>query len=80
MTAPISLTHHYADFTVETPLVVPHGLTAVNDQGEIIQSVTVKIGDRTGDRLPGAGTGADFPEPAAGAHGHGRAEARWRCC
>ncbi len=42
-TAPINLTNHYTDFTVDTPLIVPRGLTAVNDQGEIIQSVRVKI-------------------------------------
>jgi diadenylate cyclase len=44
VTAPISLTGHFADFTVEAPLVTPGGLTAVNDQGVIIQSVQVKVG------------------------------------
>jgi YbbR domain-containing protein len=43
VTAPISLTHHYSDFSVETPLVVPYGLAAVDDQGVGIQSAQVKI-------------------------------------
>jgi diadenylate cyclase len=42
-TAPISLTGHYSDFTLDSPLVIPHRLTALNDLGEIIQSVKVKI-------------------------------------
>jgi diadenylate cyclase len=44
VTAPISLTNHYSDFVVEAPLVVPYGLAAVDEQGEMIQSVQVKIG------------------------------------
>jgi diadenylate cyclase len=43
VTAPINLTNHFSDFTVDTPLIVPRGLTSVNDQGEIIQSVRVQI-------------------------------------
>ena len=43
VTAPISLTGHYADFTVDAPLATPRGLAALNDQGKIIQSVRVKI-------------------------------------
>jgi YbbR domain-containing protein len=44
VTAPISLTNHYSDFTVDAPLIVPSGLAAMNDRGEMIRSVKVKIG------------------------------------
>ena len=74
VTAPISLTHHYSDFTVEAPLLVPPGLTAVNDQGEMIYEREGEDRHRAGDRLPGAGAGADFPEPAGAGAGYGRAE------
>jgi YbbR domain-containing protein len=43
VTAPISLTNHYSDFVVDAPLVVPYGLASVDEQGEMIQSVKVKI-------------------------------------
>jgi diadenylate cyclase len=43
VTAPISLTNHTTDFVVDAPLIVPYGLAAVNEQGEAIQSVKVKI-------------------------------------
>jgi YbbR domain-containing protein len=43
VTAPISLTNHFSDFMVEAPLLVPKGLAAVNEQGEMIQSVKVKV-------------------------------------
>lgn len=42
-TAPISLAEQNTDLTVEAPLVVPDGITVLNEQGELIRSVTVKI-------------------------------------
>jgi diadenylate cyclase len=42
-TAPISLTNKTEDFTIDAPLILPNGITALNDQGEVTQSAEVTI-------------------------------------
>ncbi len=42
-TAPVSLADQTSDLTVDAPLEVPDGITVLNDKGETIRSVQVKI-------------------------------------
>ena len=42
-TSPIDLTGVYSELTIQTPLVLPPAVTAINDQGEPILEVTVHI-------------------------------------
>jgi YbbR domain-containing protein len=43
VTAPISLTNVLSEVTVDAPLVIPEGLTAMNELGESLNSVTVNL-------------------------------------
>jgi diadenylate cyclase len=43
LTAPISLTGIHTEYTVDTPLIVPQGASALNDEGIIINTVTVRV-------------------------------------
>jgi diadenylate cyclase len=42
-TAPINLTDVYSELTVDAPLILPVGVTALNEEGEIILTVNVRI-------------------------------------
>lgn len=42
-TAPINLTDVYSEFTVDAPLILPPGVSALNEEGETILTVNVRI-------------------------------------
>ena len=42
-TAPVDLTDVYSKLSVEAPLILPEGVSALNDEGETIQNVLVHI-------------------------------------